>query len=244
MSRLDSIREGLRREAPLIMSTAAVAGFLVATYSAIKATPRANEELAAYGEFEALEPKQRILDKAKILMPIYAPAIGYTLISIALIIGTNDIYRKRSAAVSVALFSANSALRRWESVVANQVTAKKLDEIKAEVDTPRRNPPESIILSSSTTIVYDVFSDRYFEVTSVDRIHSAVNEINRRIRANDFVPVNDLYFAIGLNPLPYGDEIGWCVEEGPMEIRISATLIKDSQTPCVSISFETEPRYR
>jgi hypothetical protein len=237
-----SVKEQLRKELPLLLSAGAVGGFLTGAVLAIKATPAANQKLSAYAEIEALEPRQRVIDKGKIIFRYYGPSIGLFLISTAMVVYSNDLYRKRNAAVSFALYSANRMLRRWEETVADKVSAKAFDEIRAETRAPKDPPAEEFVPSADKSLIYDVFSDRYFTVQSVDTILRAVADVNLRIRSDDFVPINEFYSELGLKPLAYGEELGWHSEHGPMEIEISSALVRDTYTPCVSIYFSTEPR--
>lgn len=240
---ISSLLVPLRKELPIILSVGAVAGFATALYSAVKNTPKANEVLEEYNESPAETPKERIFDKAKLLLPIYGPSAGMFIISTLMVVLTNDIYRKRHTAAAVALYSANQAIERWQKVVEEKVTEKEFDEIKAEVSKPRSAPNDAtVILSSEKTIMYDSFSDRYFEVINVEDVRRSVNDLNQKMRADDFVPLNDLYAEVGLKTLPFGDEIGWYIERGPIEVDLRPAFIANTNKPCVAMGYTVEPR--
>lgn len=233
--------EWIKRESPILLSGGAVVGFFGAAYLAAKNAPDAR---VAFDEYEEAETStQRLWDRAAIFVRFYGPATGLFLLSTAATVASVDIFKKRYGAVSFALTTANSLFSQLEDTVKDATTKKKFDEIVAEANSPMRElRGDELDVPQEGTIVYDHYSDRYFRVDSVETILRAQQDINTRILANDWVPLNDLYFALGLKTIPYGDVLGWHSDSGAAEINISSAMVRNTYTPCVTIRYSVEAR--
>lgn len=70
----------------------------------------------------------------------------------------------------------------------------------------------------------------------------AENELNRRMRDEMYISLNDFYYEIGLNRTSIGDELGWNIDNGYIDLSFSSQLADDG-TPCLVIEYCVEPRY-
>ena len=100
---------------------------------------------------------------------------------------------------------------------------------------------ESVIIDRGNTLCYDVLSGRYFK-TDIDKIRKAANELNRQMRDEMYISLNEFYYAIGLDGIKVGEDLGWNIDTGYIELDFSSQLAKDD-TPCLVIDYQVAPRY-
>ena len=84
-------------------------------------------------------------------------------------------------------------------------------------------------------------SDRYFK-SDMDKLQKSVNDLNRQMRDEMSVSLNDFYCEIGLNPIGIGDDIGWNIDRGYIDLNFSSQLADDG-TPCLVVGHYTRPQY-
>jgi hypothetical protein len=201
---------------------------------AAKATPKAVDAL------KDIPSDSTTMEKAKVLAPIYSPAAGMICLSTACIVGSNHVHKYRYAAV-LALYSVGErTLQRWQESVLEEVGPKKYEKVRERSVTPDKPVPDSIILGEDSVLFYDVYSGRYFKESSVEMVRRYINDMNERMYTEDFVPINDFYYSVGLPGMQYGNEVGWSIDEGNVKVSLDAFL-KDDR-PCVSVSFPVRPK--
>ena len=88
---------------------------------------------------------------------------------------------------------------------------------------------------------YDAVSGRYFK-SDRDKIDKVINELNRRMRDEMYISLNEFYYEIGLNEISLGDQLGWNIDNGYIEPSFSYQGAEDG-TPCLVIGYLVEPRY-
>ena len=123
---------------------------------------------------------------------------------------------------------------------------KKHETVKDAIakDKIEKNPiamQEVIITEKGNTLCYDVLSGRYFK-GDIDKIKKAENELNRQMRDEMYISLNDFYYEIGLENIKLGDELGWNINEGYIDLSFSSQLASDG-TPCLVIDYAVAPRY-
>ena len=108
-----------------------------------------------------------------------------------------------------------------------------------------KNPVREVILTESggNTICYDVLSGRYFK-SDRDKITRVMNELNRQMRDEMYVTLNDFYYELGLDGTKMGDMLGWSARGGLFTVnaRYSSHLAANGQ-PCLAVSFNVAPKY-
>ena len=100
---------------------------------------------------------------------------------------------------------------------------------------------EIIFVGDGETLCYDVLSGRYFK-SKIDKIKKAENDLNRRMRDEMYISLNDFYYEVGLEPIKLGDDLGWNIDNGYIDLRFSSQLATDG-TPCLVIDYGYGPRY-
>ena len=91
------------------------------------------------------------------------------------------------------------------------------------------------------TLCYDSASGRYFK-SDMDKLKKAENTLNRQMRDEMYVSLNEFYYEIGLEGIGVGDNMGWNIDSGYIDLEFSSQLASDG-TPCLVISYRVEPRY-
>ena len=99
---------------------------------------------------------------------------------------------------------------------------------------------KSIIVSGlGDTLCFDQYTGRYFK-GDVEQIRKTVNDFNRQLLSDMRIPLNDLYSELGLAPVESGQDVGWDVEKGLVNIDFSAKLASGNVT-CVVLTFSSKP---
>ena len=186
------------------------------------------------------DTQEQIKEKITILLPIYGPTIGLAMMSTGMILLGNRVNRRRYASV-VGLYSvASRQLYKWEEVIESEFGADKLSEMRGSVNKPESSPT-IFFESGDDVLVYDVHSDRYFKVRTVEDIRRCVNDMNEQLYQDDWVSLNDLYYELGVPKVEYGDEVGWFVEDGNIKTTIDAIVVNGR--PCLTMSFLVLPKH-
>lgn len=239
------IESAARKHSPEILTGIGIVGMITATVMAVKATPKALiliEEKKAEGEAEKLTP----VDTVKAAWKPYIPAAVTGTLSVVCLIGASSVNAKRNAALATAYTLSKSALKEYQDKVIETIGEKKEQAVREAVakDRLERTPAvnkEVVITAKGDTLCLDYVSGRYFK-SDIDTIKKAVNELNRRMRDEMYISLNDFYYEIGLASIGLGDELGWNIDKGYIDPDFSSQLAEDG-TPCLVISYLVEPRY-
>ena len=100
---------------------------------------------------------------------------------------------------------------------------------------------EVIITGTGKQLCYDGISGRYFE-SDIQTIRAAVNKINETMVYEMYAALNDFYNEIGLSNTDMGDELGWNIDDGLLEISYGAMVANDGR-PCITLEYHVAPRY-
>jgi hypothetical protein len=150
------------------------------------------------------------------------------------------MYRYRYASL-LALYSiGQQTLDNWQGAVLGEVGKKKYEKIRERVVEPEGAPPISMIVDDERTLFYDKFTGRYFRSDSIETVRKVFNDLNDTMFNEDFAPLNDFYWGVGLDPVQFGNDWGWNIAHGSVQADFDAFLKNDR--PVVSVTFLTEPR--
>ena len=172
------------------------------------------------------------IDKAKAVAPLFIPAIGFTVIGVVQIVCSRNITKNKIAAITTAYTVTETAYKTYRDKVKDIVEPEKYDDIEREVvrETVKRNPgnKETINISGNKVLIYDNSADRYFEGT-LNEIEKAVNTLNKRLRSDMTITMNEFYSEIGLNPTKTGEYLGWNIDKDEIEIYTSSGIADDGR---------------
>ncbi len=215
-----------------------------------KAGTKADDILAKHKEkFETIDKEERrkeTIDTVKDMAPIFIPPIITGALTIGCAIGGYKASTRQIAALSAAYTLSEKALDKYTSKAEELLGHKKATSIQDEVnaDTVRTNPPsknEVYITGRGETLCYDDYSGRYFK-SDPESIRKAVNDINEQLRDEYYVELNEFYDKLGLANVKLGDDIGFCINDGYMNLSFSATLTENN-TPCLVLNYDVSPKY-
>lgn len=240
-----SLKTAIKKHSPEILTGIGIAGMITTTVMAVRATPKAlilieerKEEIGA----EKLEA----VDMVKTAWACYIPAAITGTLSVACLIGASSVNARRNAALATAYTLSESALKDYQGKVIEMFGEKKNEAVKDAVakDKVEKNPVvtrEVIITEKGNTLCYDAISGRYFK-SDIEKIKKAECELNRQMLDGMYVSLNDFYYEIGLDSVKLGDELGWNVDSGYIDLSFSSQLASDG-TPCLVIDYSVAPRY-
>lgn len=256
-----SARYFLGKHSPEILTGVGIAGMVTTTVLAVKATPKAltliNEEINRQNH-ELLQnaidndvemctniEKLKPIDVIKVVWKPYAPAVATGIASVICLIGASSVSSKRNAALATAYALSERTLTRYRDKVVDVIGERKEKEIREQISQDEvNNKPVSksqvIIASKGNTLFMDSISGRYFK-SSLDKVNKVVNELNRQLVCNNYVSLNDFYYELGLDPIKTGDDLGWNVFSGLIEIDIDTCMAEDE--PCIVINYKIRPEY-
>ena len=188
------------------------------------------------------------LEKAKACWKCYIPAVVTGTLSAACIIGGHSVNARRNTALAAAYALSDSALREYKEKVVETIGEKKEQTIREKVAEERikKDPAtnrEIIVTDKGTTRCYDYLSGRYF-YSDVDTINKAIIELNRMIVTDmcGYASLNDFYDELGLDHTGIGDDLGWRIDDGRIDISFSAKVSSDG-VPCLVLDYSVAPKH-
>lgn len=234
------------RYTPEILTGIGIAGMLTTTILAVKVTPKA-VRLMNDKKDELEVEKLPAAEVVKTTWKCYIPAAVTGVASVACLIGANSVSNKRMAALTAAYKISETAFTEYQQKVVETIGEKKEQAIRDSIDKDRleKDPvsqKEIYITEKGDTLCYDAHSGRYFK-SDIETIRKAVNNLNAKMLNGDmYCALNDFYDEIDLSPTSSGDELGWNIEEGLIDIDFGAQIAEDG-TPCIVLNYTIAPKY-
>lgn len=240
-----SLKTAIKKHSPEILTGIGIAGMITTTVMAVRATPKALILIEERKEEIGVE-KLEAIDMVKTAWACYIPAAITGALSVACLIGASSVNARRNAALATAYTLSESALKDYQGKVIEMFGEKKNEAVKDAVakDKVEKNPVvtrEVIITEKGNTLCYDAISGRYFK-SDIEKIKKAECELNRQMLDDMYVSLNDFYYEIGLDSVKLGDELGWNVDNGYIDLSFSSQLASDG-IPCLVIDYSVAPRY-
>lgn len=240
-----NMRTAVKKHSPEILTGIGIAGMITTTVMAVRATPKALiliEEKKDELEVNELTPKETV----QAAWACYIPAAVTGTVSIACLIGAGSVNIRRRAALATAYTLSESALKEYQEKVVETIGEKKEQGIRDSVAKEKieRHPVSTqqvIITERGNTLCYDSASGRYFK-SDMEKLKKAENELNWRMRDEMFISWNDFNYEVGLPHMSMGDDLGWNIDTGYLELRFSSQIADDGE-PCLVIDYHVEPRY-
>ena len=242
------------KHSPEILTGIGIAGMITTTVLAVKATPKALQLIEAKKKEDGVD-KLPAKDVIKVAWKPYVPAAITGGCSVACLIGASSVNVRRNAALATAYKISETALSEYREKVIETVGESKEKQIrekvaKEQVEKASVNTGGVIVTDMGNTLCLDVISGRYFR-SDIDRIKKVANELNRQMLTDPFgyISVNEFYDELGLEHISVGDEIGWNVSGGLIDIDLGSCLTPSgvagipANVPCVVINYTVAPKY-
>lgn len=262
---IKAIRTYTRRNTPEILMAIGIAGMTTSTIMAVKATPKAlilieeekrrlNHELIESAKSDYAKEyhithrieKLPLKNTIRVSGICYIPAISIGLLSIICLIGSSSVSRRRSTALATAYTLSETALKEYQDKVIEEIGPKKESTIrdavaKEHIDKNPISRNEVIITGKGETNCFDILSGRYFK-SDIEKLRRAENELNRQMREENYISLNEFYYEIGLPNIDLGEDLGWNIDHGYIDLHFSSQLDEEG-TPCLVIEHNIRPRY-
>lgn len=238
--------KSLKKHSPAILTGIGIAGLLATTVLAVEATPKALKLIEEAKKEQGVE-KLTAADTVKTAWKCYIPAATTAAASVACIVGASKVSASRNAALATAYTISETAAREYKEKVIETIGEKKEQEVRDSIAKNKleKNPVSNsdiIVTGKGTTRCYDPWNDRRFD-SDAEKIRKAVNDLNEQLLYEEYVSLNDFYYALGLDESKSGAVLGWNInKDGQVKIRFSAQVDTDG-VPCLVLDFVNPPRY-
>jgi hypothetical protein len=232
----------ISRNSPSILTGLGCAGVLTTAILTGRATLRASEIL----KMEAPDEQLPAAEIVKLTWKVFIPPVLVGASSIACIIGANTINTHRNAALAALYSLSETAFREYKEKVVEEIGRNKELKVRDSIaqDRVTTNPvgDRTIIFTGNGEVLcYDALCDRYFK-SSAEKIRQQVLELNEELRNDMWLDLNDLYYAIGLPSTKLGNQVGFDMDKGYIQVDYTGTLTPEGQ-PCLSIDMTVYPKH-
>lgn len=202
----------LKRASPTILTILGAAGVVGTAVLAVKATPKAMQ-LIEEADYEKRRDQDDVLtpmETVKVAWKSYIPAASVGLATIVCIIGANGLNRKQQAAITSAYILLDNAYKEYRKKVKELYGEDSDRHIRSEIVKDHYEHQEP---AEGKLLFFDFFSGRYLERTA-EQIVDAEYHLNREFVHKDYVTLNEWYEFLGLDPVDFGDVLGWSIGAG------------------------------
>lgn len=256
----------LKKHTPEILTGIGIAGFGTAIVLGVRATPKAlmlieeekhrqNLALRKEAEKKGEEVAQYIdtlppIEVIKTAWACYIPTVVVAALSATCLIGASSVNLRRNAALATAYALSESAMKEYQEKVLEEVGPKKEEAVRDAVakkhleeaeKTHVTSTREVILTERGNTLCLDSVSRRFFK-SDIEFLRKVENELNRRMRDEMWVSLNDFYREIDLEESAIGDDIGWNIDRGYIQLEFSSQLTSEG-TPCLVVNYALAPNY-
>lgn len=244
---IKSAQFALSKHSPEILTGLGIAGMVTTTVLAVKATPKALREIKEYEDAILCDhEKIKPIDAVKLTWKCYIPAAVTGTVSIACLIGASSVNVRRNTALATAYKLSETALTEYKTKVVETIGEKKEQAVRDAIakDKVEKNPVNQqnvIITGKGDTLCLDELCGRYF-TSDIDKLKRIENELNRRMRDEMYISLNEFYYEVGLDDIKAGNALGWNIDKGYIELQFSSQLATDGR-PCLVVGFGTPPQY-
>ena len=236
----------IKKHAPEILTGIGIAGMITTTIMAVNATPKALILIEEAKNNKTESEELTVIDTVKVAWKCYIPSAATGCLSIACLIAANSTNSRRSAALATAYSISENALREYQKKVVDTIGEKKEKSIRDDIakDKIAKHPvvnSEIILTEQGSTLSYDPLSGRYFK-SDIEKIRKAINILNKQMMDDMYISLNEFYYEIGLPNTKIGNEIGWNISDGLIDMRFSSQL-SENDVPCLVLDYSLAPDY-
>lgn len=242
----------IKKHSPEVLLVAGVVGVVTSAVMACKATTKVNDVLAnakeqtdkvhqvladenipaeQYSEEDGKKDLAIIYTQTGLnLVKLYGPSVVLGALSIASILASNNIMRKRNIALAAAYTAVDSSFKDYRKRVVERF-GEQLDkelryDIKAEeVETivTDENGNETVVKEvinvahdkSEYAKCFDEYNPNWTKQADLNYcfVKQVQNYLNDKLKSEHFVFLNDAYAALGFPKTTAGQLVGWIYDE-------------------------------
>lgn len=272
---LNKIGFGLKKRSPEILVAVGVVGTVVSAVMACKATTKigtildeTKEQLDQIHEYTGTpdaEKKQYSVEDSKRdtaivyaqagvkLAKLYAPAVGLGILSISSILASNNILRKRNAALAAAYAVVDRSFKEYRDRVVERfgkevdhqlrynIKAEEIEETVTDEKGKEKKVKKNIEVAdpdASGYVKYFTRSNPYWEEDSsyVEMfLRSQQNYANDKLKADKHLTLNAVYDMLGFKENKAGMVVGWIYDldhpngDNYVEFDVKKVLLPNEQ---------------
>jgi len=235
----------MSKHTPELLTGFGIAGMITTTILAVKATPKALALIEKEKERQWVDELKPV-DVVKTTWKCYLPATILGAASVGCLVGSSAVSLKRNAVLATAYKLSETALTEYKDKVVETIGEKKEKLVREAVaedkvkQTPVKNN-EVIVTGKGKTLCLEPTSMRHFE-SDAETIRRAVNELNRRMRDEMYISLNEFYYELGLEGTDLGDMMGWNINIAYIDVTFTSALTPNDE-PCLALVYNTAPIY-
>ena len=249
MNLFNNTKNGVQKHSPEILAGVGVVGTVASAVMACKATLKLNDVLDECKEtrdkIKAVEADPKYQDEytpedakkdltvnytqtAVKIAKLYAPAVILGSASLGCLLASNDILRKRNAALSAAYMTVDKSFKEYRSRVAERFGEEVEKEIRynikaQEIETIVANEDgsETVVMEEAKVMDPNLYSDyaRFFDEANPnwqnDPEYNLMFLKSQQQYANDLLKsrgrlfLNEVYDMLGIDRSKAGQVVGW-----------------------------------
>lgn len=232
----------LKKYSPVILTGLSMVGVVTTTVLSIKATPKALKMIEEekerrteiinntfYTDNQKYETQEKIydelstLDIIKVAWKPYIPAIISCLTTFGTILSLHLLNTKTQAALTSAYATLNQLHQEYVAKTKELYGEDSDNKIKESI--VQDHIQDITEFTDGKQLFLDYQSLRIFEST-IEEVIQAENKLNAEFAASGVVSMNDFYKLLGLEPVTYGQELGWYDNGTYFEIEFENQLCK------------------
>ena len=252
-----------------IMLGGAIAGVVITAVTAWRAGIKADELIRKHKDkLEKLEDdydsedvemtedeykerkKDLVVDAVKEVGPVVAPPVIAAAGTIISVVGGYKVASNQIAVLSSLYTMSKEAYTDYQDKVKEKYGDKKAQDVKDSIaaDKVVANPPKDDMVVRTTfgqVLCLDDYSGRYF-YSDPEHIRKCVNDVNMQLRDEYFVSLNDFYEKLGLPNCKLGSDLGFCMDEGYLNVSFSFTGAEiggKENIPCLVLNYDVSTKY-
>ena len=245
----------LKKNSATILTVAAAAGVITTSVLSAKAVIKASRVLA-HKEEEKGE-KLTFEETISAVWIIYIPPVVAGMSTIACVFGANILNQRQQASLASAYALIDSSYKEYKAKlkelygeeahnnIVDAIAAEKCDEVYISAGGLTSAYTQEIESDAEPRLFYDEYSGRYFE-TTIEKVLLAEYHLNRNYILRGFARLNEFYEFLGLEPMDYGETVGWdiCGEIYWIEFNHRKAFIGDDNDgfECYIIEMPYYPR--
>lgn len=202
----------LKKASPTILTCLGAIGVIATTISAVKATPKAIEQIKhdsrknhdgdpyGYTKIEAVKSGWKY----------YIPAAAIGASTIACIFGANVLNQKQQAALASAYMLLENAYKEYRNKVKDSFGEDTDDLVRNDIVKDKYEQSNDI--SDEDCLFFEINYGKFFNRTREEVLH-AEYKFNKKFARDGYVTLNDFYKLLDLPTTEAGDVIGWTYDE-------------------------------
>lgn len=235
------IRRNTKEHSPTILSVLAGVGTITTVYLTSKASfaaARLIDETEANGGGPLLDPKERLIERTKLVWKLYIPTAASTVSTIACIGFANRVGANKTLAAQAALNVSQQVYSDYRDKVIEKYGENKDQSIRdsiAEDRVKKGAPPADIMIAGPGNVLCcELFTGRFFS-SDMETLRRAQNDLNAKLLMHDYVTMSDWYYTIGIGVTTESTQLGWKSNK-LMDLQFS-TVLTDDGRPCLAFEY-------